>query len=383
MCVNAHRVDPARADLRHPHRREPELVHRPLIFIYFLPAAFDTCAARRRLHHGRHPVPSSSCRSRCTSSATRGSPGATASRSRDRPVVLRRLAKLNRDTESPGEEFRVARPDPRSRCSWSLACAGGLMVGGSADFGDALVLRDTRGRARRAGLARAGQRRAFVFNLIPAFPLDGGRIAARRVEATGDRNRGTRFSARLGQPSPTCSSPWALSCSSAARGSAGSGGCSWAGSWPPRPARWSRPRSRSAWTASRSPTSWTPRPFGCPATRPCWRLRTSSSCATAGTGSPSPTRPGSLSRPAAPGTASTAPSRTGRPALVVADVVDADGDEAFRVHDDTPIEQLMGSEGLRSLGALMVIDRDDRLRGVVTLEQVRRALAAAAPGQVA
>ena len=73
----------------------------------------------------------------------------------------------------------------------------------------------------------------------------------------------------------------------------------------------------------------------------------------------------------------------GRPALVVADVVDADGDEAFRVHDDTPIEQLMGSEGLRSLGALMVIDRDDRLRGVVTLEQVRRALAAAAPGRVA
>jgi CBS domain-containing protein len=65
----------------------------------------------------------------------------------------------------------------------------------------------------------------------------------------------------------------------------------------------------------------------------------------------------------------------------VSDVVDADGDEAFRVRDDTPIEQLLGSEGLRSLGALMVIDRDDRLRGVVTLEQVRRALTAAAPGR--
>jgi len=31
----------------------------------------------------------------------------------------------------------------------------------------------------------------------------------------------------------------------------------------------------------------------------------------------------------------------------------------------------------------MVIDRDERLRGVVTLEQVRRALAAATPGRVA
>jgi CBS domain-containing protein len=71
----------------------------------------------------------------------------------------------------------------------------------------------------------------------------------------------------------------------------------------------------------------------------------------------------------------------GQPALAVSDVVDADGDQAFRVRDDTPIEQLLGSEGLRSLGALMVIDRDDRLRGVVTLEQVRRALSSAVPGQ--
>jgi predicted transcriptional regulator len=73
----------------------------------------------------------------------------------------------------------------------------------------------------------------------------------------------------------------------------------------------------------------------------------------------------------------------GRPALAVADVVDPKADEPFRVRDDTPIEQLLGSEGLRSLGALMVIDRDDRLRGVVTVEQVRRALSAAAPGRVA
>jgi CBS domain-containing protein len=71
----------------------------------------------------------------------------------------------------------------------------------------------------------------------------------------------------------------------------------------------------------------------------------------------------------------------GQPALAVSDVVDADGDESFSVRDDTPIEQLLGSEGLRSLGALMVIDRDERLRGVVTLEQVRRALTAAAPGR--
>ena len=40
----------------------------------------------------------------------------------------------------------------------------------------------------------------LVFNLIPAFPLDGGRIArATAWKLTGDRGRATRFAARLGR----------------------------------------------------------------------------------------------------------------------------------------------------------------------------------------
>jgi CBS domain-containing protein len=39
----------------------------------------------------------------------------------------------------------------------------------------------------------------LVFNLVPAFPLDGGRIArAIAWKVTGDRHRATRFSARIG-----------------------------------------------------------------------------------------------------------------------------------------------------------------------------------------
>ena len=39
----------------------------------------------------------------------------------------------------------------------------------------------------------------LVFNLVPAFPLDGGRIArAVAWRITGDRHRATRFAARIG-----------------------------------------------------------------------------------------------------------------------------------------------------------------------------------------
>jgi CBS domain-containing protein len=47
-----------------------------------------------------------------------------------------------------------------------------------------------------------------------------------------------------------------------------------------------------------------------------------------------------------------------------------------RVRDDAPLEALLGSESLRRLGALMAVDAEGRLRGVVTVEQVTRALQA-------
>jgi CBS domain-containing protein len=72
----------------------------------------------------------------------------------------------------------------------------------------------------------------------------------------------------------------------------------------------------------------------------------------------------------------------GRPELPVGQLVEdlADGDEL--VPRDTPIEHLLGSEPLRRMGALVVVDGERRLCGVVTLDQVRRALAAAAPARL-
>jgi CBS-domain-containing membrane protein len=46
------------------------------------------------------------------------------------------------------------------------------------------------------------------------------------------------------------------------------------------------------------------------------------------------------------------------------------------VREDAPLEALLASEPLRRAGALMAVDADGHLRGVVTLEQVSRALQA-------
>ena len=115
------------------------------------------------------------------------------------------VMKMSRDTSTPGGEFRVAAAGPLVTL-WDR----GRRHGG-------------RRRARRLGRRSSTPRRStagwrlpsatllvsflvtmnfmlLVFNLLPAFPLDGGRIArAAAWKLTGDRARATRFAARIGE----------------------------------------------------------------------------------------------------------------------------------------------------------------------------------------
>jgi len=59
-----------------------------------------------------------------------------------------------------------------------------------------------------------------------------------------------------------------------------------------------------------------------------------------------------------------------------------EGGEEWQVEQDQPLESLVASEPLRRLGALLAVDREGVLCGVVTLDQVRRAIAAAATPRV-
>jgi Zn-dependent protease len=62
----------------------------------------------------------------------------------------------------------------------------------------------------------------------------------------------------------------------------------------------------------------------------------------------------------------------GRPALPVADVLE--DDLPIQIREEAPLETLLGSEGLGRIGAMFAVDGDGVLQGVVTLAQLRQAL---------
>ena len=60
-----------------------------------------------------------------------------------------------------------------------------------------------------------------------------------------------------------------------------------------------------------------------------------------------------------------------------------DGDSGLRASLEDPLEALLGHEGLGRLGAVMAVDGDGVLRGVVTIDAVKRALRGVVPAQAA
>jgi Zn-dependent protease len=115
------------------------------------------------------------------------------------------VAKMSRDTQSPGVEFRVAVAGPVVTLVIAIVCAAlGVLVAGSwADFGNSAAFdTETAAGGLNAMLAFLVSINILllVFNLIPAFPLDGGRIARAIIwKVTGDRAKATQSAALLGQ----------------------------------------------------------------------------------------------------------------------------------------------------------------------------------------
>ncbi|MEA2372063.1 MAG: hypothetical protein QOH12_2457 [Solirubrobacteraceae bacterium] len=113
------------------------------------------------------------------------------------------LAKTRTDTTSPGDEFKVAAAGPLVTLVVILICLGAAATTGLGRFYHAAAL-DTTVHQTPAlvllGFVATMNVFVLVLNLVPALPLDGGRIArsiAWRV--TGDRVRATRAAAKSGQ----------------------------------------------------------------------------------------------------------------------------------------------------------------------------------------
>jgi Zn-dependent protease len=114
------------------------------------------------------------------------------------------VMRMSRDTDRPWTEFKVAVAGPLVTAGIvALGTLAGIGLTGRSDFWDQAWLRS----GAQAGVAElllsvlvTMNALLLVFNLVPAFPLDGGRIArAAAWKLTGDRIKATRIAAWLGQ----------------------------------------------------------------------------------------------------------------------------------------------------------------------------------------
>ena len=289
------------------------------------------------------------------------------------------VMKMSRDTDSPGAEFRVAAAGP-------LVTLLIIVVGGLVTI--ALWGPD---RLFDAGRLSGDQTEdipvvllsvlvgfnviLLLFNLVPAFPLDGGRIArAIAWRLTGNKGRATRLSARLGQAFAVLMAGYGLYRLA--------DGDSW-GLWYVLLAWLLGSSARTAILQSDFSDRlegitvadlMDDEPVTIPADTPAgrayedfflryqgwdWFAVVDADGRLVGIAHREPLRQVSEAGDHRP----------------VGELVVPPGEDG-QVRSDTPLEVLLSSEPLRRFGALMAVDGDGRLRGVVTLDQVSRALQA-------
>lgn len=117
--------------------------------------------------------------------------------------LLGGLAKMDRDPATPGAEFRVAAGGPFVTLVIAVVCIGAAFIVDPNQAGHLVLLESKPGDdAWMSALTTIGTVNAFLlaFNLIPAYPLDGGRIARSIAwKITGDRRRSTLLAAGIGR----------------------------------------------------------------------------------------------------------------------------------------------------------------------------------------
>jgi Zn-dependent protease len=118
--------------------------------------------------------------------------------------ILGGMARMDRESSSPGAEFKVAVAGPLVTLAIVVVLTvAGIAAVGAEEFKQAVLIEKNSGVS--GVMAMIGwlawiNAAVLLFNLLPAFPMDGGRIVrAIAWWRTGDRNSATRFAANLGR----------------------------------------------------------------------------------------------------------------------------------------------------------------------------------------
>jgi len=292
------------------------------------------------------------------------------------------FALMSRESRTPKEELQVAGAGPLATLLVLVACAlVGLVAYGPDQFADAALLRDelpTTPLSLTLGWLATMNFIVLVFNLIPAYPLDGGRIARGLVwRLTGDKERGSRAAARLGQAfgivlmglglwalvgfDPFIGI-WALLVGFMISGSARA------------------LLAQTVFTAQledvRVADIMDEQPVSVPQELTADRALDEFFLRYRWPWFPVVDAAGRfvgvLREDGARGAV-----EGGRPVQPVAELMETDDDERWRIDEDRTLRELLEADGMRSLGAIMAVDRAGVLRGVVTVGRLRRAVQAA------
>jgi Zn-dependent protease len=287
------------------------------------------------------------------------------------------VAQMRGEMPSAGAEFRIAAAGPLVTVLIAAACIGlGVAAVGWTDFNHAAeIKRGTSVSDAAVLLGWLANVNLFVLlvNLIPAFPLDGGRIMRAFVWwRTGDRNRATRFAARLGR---------GLGGAAVAIGLvivvAGNLWGLWLALLGFLVGRWAQAEDIQVAIASRLEglrvsDVMDAEPVAIEARTKLDRAEEEFFRRYGWPWFPVIDTPGHVLGVLTQNKLDQVPEPLRRE--YTADQVMIADPGTFKVSQDAPLDTLLTADGLAQLGALLAVDRDGILRGIVTADQVRRAL---------
>jgi Zn-dependent protease len=289
------------------------------------------------------------------------------------------VTQMNRDARTPAEEAKIAAAGPAGTLLFVLICLVlDMVIVGPHRLSDAVFLRSTvRLTPVLLSISWLLPMNVLIlaFNLVPAYPLDGGRLVRALVWRTsGDKQRGTQVAAKMGQWFSYLLAGVGVWLLLEYR--------SFTGLWLIMLAFLLGQSARSALVQSavtarieavRVSDIMDRQPVAIGALTTVAEALDQFFLRYSAAWLPVVDDTGRFLGISMRDLAQAA-SDNGEGWLTIGSVLDVNTGASLQVDEDRPLTELMSLEPLGRMGAVVAVDHDGILRGVVTLEQVRRAL---------